>query len=81
MRLILTVTTGLILANSVKAQEQEIDPQASAQNNNFGAGNIPSAQDYLDLRAAQQSFSRIAAYLKAHIFAREVMIGPSPALI
>ncbi len=30
-----------------------IDPQATAQNNNFGAGNIPSAQDYEDLRAAQ----------------------------
>jgi len=31
-----------------------IDPGASDQNNNFGAGNIPSTQDYLDLRAAQQ---------------------------
>lgn len=40
-----------------------IDPQASPQNNNFGAGNIPSAQDYEDLRAAQQSFSMMAAYL------------------
>ena len=40
-----------------------IDPQASAQNNNFGAGNIPSAQDYLDIRAGQQSFSLMAAYL------------------
>ena len=40
-----------------------IDPQASAQNNNFGAGNIPSAQDYLDMRAGQQSFSMMAGYL------------------
>jgi hypothetical protein len=40
-----------------------IDPQATRQNNNFGIGNIPSAQDYEDLRAAQQSFSQIAAYL------------------
>jgi hypothetical protein len=40
-----------------------IDPQAVLQNNNFGAGNIPSAQDYEDLRAAQQSFAQIAAYL------------------
>ncbi len=40
-----------------------IDPKASAQNNNFGAGNIPSAQDYEDIRAAQQSFSMMAAYL------------------
>ncbi|MDQ2825243.1 MAG: ABC transporter permease [Verrucomicrobiota bacterium] len=40
-----------------------IDPQATAQNNNFGAGNIPSAQDYLDMRASQQSFAQMAAYL------------------
>ena len=40
-----------------------IDPQATPQNNNFGAGNIPSAQDYEDLRAAQQSFSAMAGYL------------------
>src|SRR5437870_1364308 len=40
-----------------------IDPQASAQNNNFGNGNIPSSQDYLDLRAAQRSFAQMAAYL------------------
>src|SRR2546430_14551159 len=40
-----------------------IDPQGTAQNNNFGAGNIPSAQDYLDLRASQRSFSVMAAYL------------------
>src|SRR3989442_1925400 len=40
-----------------------IDPQATPQNNNFGIGNIPSAQDYEDLRASQQSFSQMAAYL------------------
>ena len=40
-----------------------IDPQATPQNNNFGNGNIPSAQDYLDMRAAQQSFAQMAAYL------------------
>jgi putative ABC transport system permease protein len=40
-----------------------IDPQASAQNNNFGFGVIPSAQDYEDLRSAQQSFAMMAAYL------------------
>ena len=40
-----------------------IDPQASEQNNNFGIGNIPSSQDYEDMRAAQQSFSLMAGYL------------------
>src|SRR6201987_2789754 len=39
-----------------------IDPQASAPNNNFGIGNIPSAQDYEDLQSAQQSFSLMAGY-------------------
>ena len=34
-----------------------IDPKATAQNNNFGNGQIPSAQDYEDLKAAQKSFS------------------------
>src|SRR5213595_1273447 len=40
-----------------------IDPQASAQNNNFGLGNIPTAQDYEDLRVTQQSFAQMAGYL------------------
>src|SRR5438270_12905088 len=40
-----------------------IDPQASAPNNNFGIGNIPTAQDYEDLRNAQQSFAQMAGYL------------------
>src|SRR5437762_9239983 len=40
-----------------------IDPKASDQNNNFGNGNIPAAQDYEDLKAAQKSFSMMAGYL------------------
>src|SRR6266513_1577092 len=40
-----------------------IDPQATPQQNNFGLGNIPSAQDYEDLKNAQQSFAMMAAYL------------------
>jgi putative ABC transport system permease protein len=40
-----------------------IDPQATPQNNNFGNGNIPAAQDYEDMRAAQQSFAMMAAYI------------------
>ncbi len=40
-----------------------IDPGATPQQNNFGAGNIPSSQDYEDLRAAQQSFAQMSAYL------------------
>jgi putative ABC transport system permease protein len=40
-----------------------IDPKASDQNNNFGNGNIPAAQDYEDIRAGQKSFSMMAGYL------------------
>jgi predicted permease len=40
-----------------------IDPKASDQNNNFGNGNIPAAQDYEDIKAAQKSFSQMAGYL------------------
>src|ERR1700730_9837694 len=40
-----------------------IDPKASDQNNNFGVGQIPTAQDYEDLKAAQRSFSMMAGYL------------------
>jgi predicted permease len=40
-----------------------IDPKASDQNNNFGVGNIPTAQDYEDLKATQKSFSMMAGYL------------------
>src|SRR2546429_5078467 len=40
-----------------------IDPKASDQNNNFGVGQIPTAQDYEDLKAAQKSFAMMAGYL------------------
>src|SRR5512133_546200 len=40
-----------------------IDPKASNQNNNFGLGNIPTAQDYEGLKATQKSFSMMAGYL------------------
>ena len=40
-----------------------IDPKASDQNNNFGLGFIPTAQDYEDLKNAQQSFAMMAGYL------------------
>jgi hypothetical protein len=40
-----------------------IDPKGSDQNNNFGNGNIPSAQDYEDIKAAQHSFAMMAGYL------------------
>ncbi len=40
-----------------------IDPKATDQNNNFGFGNIPAAQDYEDIKAAQHSFSMMAGYL------------------
>src|SRR5215475_1145136 len=40
-----------------------IDPKASDQNNNFGLGNIPTAQDYEDLKAGQKSFTMMAGYL------------------
>jgi putative ABC transport system permease protein len=40
-----------------------IDPKATDQNNNFGLGVIPTAQDYEDLKAAQKSCSLMAGYL------------------
>src|SRR5919109_5059979 len=40
-----------------------IDPKATDQVNNFGTGQIPTAQDYEDLKAAQKSFSMMAGYL------------------
>ena len=40
-----------------------IDPKASDQNNNFGIGVIPTAQDYEDLKATQKSCSLMAGYL------------------
>src|ERR1700758_1873939 len=40
-----------------------IDPQGTAANNNFGVGVTTSGHDFEDLRAAQQSFAEMAAYL------------------
>lgn len=40
-----------------------VDPQASPQQNNNGAGFIPTEQDYVDLRAATKSFALMSAYL------------------
>jgi predicted permease len=40
-----------------------IDPKATDQNNNFGFGVIPTAQDYEDLKAIQKSCSLMAGYL------------------
>src|SRR5438270_1534266 len=40
-----------------------LDPQATPQQNNFGSGFIPAAQDYEDLKAGQQSFALMAGYL------------------
>src|SRR5438045_9264020 len=40
-----------------------LDPKASDQNNNFGLGFIPTAQDYEDLKNAHQSFAMMAGYL------------------
>src|SRR5438876_7087359 len=40
-----------------------IDPKATDQNNNFGLGQIATAQDYEELKATQKSFSMMAGYL------------------
>src|SRR5256886_2442777 len=40
-----------------------IDPQGTPQQNNFGSGFIPSAQDYEDLKTGQQSFALMSGYL------------------
>jgi predicted permease len=40
-----------------------LDPQASPQQNNFGQGFIPTAADYEDLKAGQNSFALVAGYL------------------
>jgi putative ABC transport system permease protein len=40
-----------------------LDPQASPQQNNFGQGFIPTAQDYEDLKAVQNSFALMSGYL------------------
>src|SRR5712671_6729958 len=40
-----------------------INPQGSAQQNNLGIGNVPSLQDYEDLRSVQGSFAQLVAYV------------------
>ncbi len=40
-----------------------IDPQATDNQNNNGAGNIPSSQDYEDVKAVQRSFAMMTGYL------------------
>ncbi|HKP02555.1 MAG TPA: ABC transporter permease [Chthoniobacterales bacterium] len=40
-----------------------LDPQANPQQNNFGQGFIPTAADYEDLKAGQNSFALTAGYL------------------
>ncbi|MEO5720701.1 MAG: ABC transporter permease [Chthoniobacterales bacterium] len=40
-----------------------IDPQATDNQNNNGAGNIPSSMDYEDIKAVQRSFSMMTGYL------------------
>ncbi len=40
-----------------------IDPQATANQNNNGAGNIPSLQDFEDIKAVQRSYAMMTAYL------------------
>jgi putative ABC transport system permease protein len=40
-----------------------IDPKATDQVNNFGVGNLPAAQDYEDMKAAQHSFAMMAGYI------------------
>ena len=55
-----------------------IDPGASAQNNNFGAGNIPSAQDYEELRAAG-AVKAIGAGINEWEIAEKLARGPTRA--
>src|SRR5437879_13200655 len=40
-----------------------IDPKGTDQNNNFGVGQIPAAQDYEDLHAAEKNCAMMAGYL------------------
>ncbi|MDQ3120061.1 MAG: ABC transporter permease, partial [Verrucomicrobiota bacterium] len=64
-----TVVNAFVLRGFSFPQPEElmsvglIDPKADDNQNNNGAGNIPSAQDYEDMRAAQQSFAMMAGYL------------------
>ncbi len=64
-----TVVNALVLRGFSFPHPEElmtvgfIDPLADDNQNNNGAGNIPATQDYEDLRAAQQSFALMSAYI------------------
>ena len=64
-----TVVNGIVLRGLSFLHSEQLmsvgllDPKASDQNNNFGLGFIPTAQDYEDLKNAQQSFAMMAGYL------------------
>jgi putative ABC transport system permease protein len=64
-----TVVNGIVLRGLSFPHPEQLmsvgllDPKASDQNNNFGLGFIPTAQDYEDLKNAQQSFAMMAGYL------------------
>jgi putative ABC transport system permease protein len=64
-----TVVNAIVLRGFSFPQPEQlmsvglIDPKGSDQNNNFGLGNIPTAQDYEDLKNAQRSFTLMAGYL------------------
>jgi predicted permease len=64
-----TVVNAIVLRGFSFARPEQlvsvglIDPKATDQNNNFGLGQIPAAQDYEDLKAAQKSFTMMAGYL------------------
>jgi putative ABC transport system permease protein len=64
-----TVVNGIVLRGLSFPHSEQLmsvgllDPKASDQNNNFGLGFIPTAQDYEDLKNAQQSFAVMAGYL------------------
>jgi putative ABC transport system permease protein len=64
-----TVVNGIVLRGLSFPNSEQLmsvgllDPKASDQNNNFGLGFIPTAQDYEDLKNAQQSFTMMAGYL------------------
>jgi putative ABC transport system permease protein len=53
-----------------------VDPMAPPQNNNFGKANVPSAEDYEELRATEHSFVAMAAYrLPAYVSGTTVNVG------
>src|SRR6201993_3431822 len=64
-----TVVNGIVLRGLSFPHSEQLmsvgllDPKATDQNNNFGLGFIPTAQDYEDLKNAQQSFAMMAGYL------------------